>query len=151
MTISPAGLIFIRKHEGCELEAYLDSVGVATIGYGNTQYPSGKKVQIGDTIPLSEADTIFNYFATEFAARVNNLVKSKVNQRQFDALVALAYNIGIGGFSKSTVLKLVNINPDDSAIRRAFMLWNKGTKNGKRIVLPGLTNRRRDEADHYFS
>lgn len=151
MKISPAGLMAIQQYEGLELEAYLDSVNVPTIGYGSTQYVDGRKVRLGDKITQNQAEEIFAYWVANFSTKVDRLVKSRVNQQQFDALVSLAYNIGIGAFEASTVLKRVKANPADQTIRDAFMAWNKGRVKGKLVEIAGLTNRRRNEAKMYFS
>jgi lysozyme len=62
-------------------------------------------------------------------------------------LVSFAYNVGLGALKSSTLLKRVNANPNDPDIERQFNRWNKG---GGR-VLKGLTNRRRNEANLYFT
>ena len=49
MKISNTGLSLIKTFEGCKLKAYLDSVGVVTIGYGMTNAVSSI---IGYTIKL---------------------------------------------------------------------------------------------------
>ena len=67
--------------------------------------------------------------------------------QQFDALVSFAYNVGVGNFAKSTLLKKVNANPNDPTIRSEFEKWNKA--NGR--VLKGLVTRRKEEADLYFT
>ena len=68
-------------------------------------------------------------------------------QNQFDALVSFAYNLGNGALKGSTLLKKVNANPNDIAIKKEFLKWvNAG---GKR--LQGLVNRRTEEANLYFS
>lgn len=151
MTISPAGIAAIKKHEGLRLVAYQDSVGIWTIGYGNIRYIDGKRVKKGDRITQVQADKLFDYFVTLFAYQVDELVQAEVSQNQFDALISLAYNIGIGGFRTSTVLRRVNADPQDILIGDAFMMWNKGTIDGKRVALRGLTNRRREEVKMYFS
>ena len=93
-------------------------------------------------LTLSEANELGKITADRFSNQVNSLVKSKVNQNQFNALVSLAYNIGIHGFRKSTVLKLVNKNPNDPMIRQAFMMWTKNKE---------LIGRRKSEANQYFT
>lgn len=151
MTISPKGLDFIRQYEGFELEAYLDSVGIWTIGYGNTMYEDGRKVKKDDIINRQRADLLFIYWVTKFSDQVNKLVKAPVTQNQFDALVALAYNIGIGAFTGSTALRRVNKNPSDLTVASAFLMWTKGTIKGKKQVIPGLVNRRNAEIKLYYS
>ena len=51
MKISKEGIALIKKFEGIELQAYQDSVGVWTIGYGHT-----KGVKEGDNISLKQAE-----------------------------------------------------------------------------------------------
>ena len=137
----------IKKFEGCKLVAYKCSAGVWTIGFGSTFYENGTKVKQGDTITQARADALLLITANKFAAEVRKLVKSPVNDNQFAALVSFAFNLGIGALNKSSLLKLVNANPNDPNIRAQFMRWvNAGGK-----PLNGLVRRRTAEADLYFS
>ena len=70
---------------------------------------------------------------------------------QFDALVSFAFNVGIGALENSTLLKRVRLNPSDPTIKDAFMLWNKVTIGGKKVVNDGLITRRKNEYKLYFS
>lgn len=146
MTISANGLDFLKKREGLELQAY-NKDGVWTIGYGNTYYENSQPVKKGDVITLSRANSLFDSIAKDFAKRVDKLLTVIVNQNQFDALVSLAYNIGIPRFQGSNLLKKVNLNPKDSAIETEFLKWVY-SQNKK---LGGLLKRRQLEADFYFS
>lgn len=78
---------------------------------------------------------------------VLRLVKSPLNQNQFDALVSFTFNLGGGKLSSSTLLKKINKNPCDTSIRDEFAKWRLA--GGK--VLAGLVRRRAAEADLYFS
>lgn len=147
MKLNSEGYNVIKKHEGLKLKAYQDSVGIWTIGYGNITYEDGSKVKQGDVITQDRAECLFRYFADKFATKVDRLVKSNVNQNQFNALVSFAYNIGLGAFESSTLLKFVNANPNDGNIAKQFLRWNKA--GGKEIK--GLTNRRIEESALYFS
>jgi lysozyme len=148
MILDNKGYLLITKHEGLKLKPYLCPAKIPTIGYGNTYYPDGKRVTLLDKdINKQQAFDIFKEIANRFAKRVDTLVTSNINQNQFNALVSFAYNVGTGNFSSSTLLKKVNRNPDDLTIKDEFLKWNKA--GGK--VLNGLTNRRNEEADLYFS
>lgn len=136
----------IKKFEGYLARAYQDVVGVWTIGYGNTYYADGTKVKEGDTITRAEAEELFAEILDQFSSKVSGTITSRVNQCQFDALVSFTYNVGIGNLKKSTLLRKVNMNPDDESIRDEFMKWTKA--GGK--VYNGLVKRRKDEADYYF-
>lgn len=143
--ISQSGIDFIKKHEGFTAKPIRDQHRVS-IGYGNTFYPNGKAVQLSDpAVTKAQAETILKHALTHFENAVNKAVKVAVSQSQFDALVSLCYNIGEGNFLKSTLLKMVNSDPNDPAIWRQFLAYNKA--GGK--VLTGLTNRRKAEAQMY--
>ena len=141
------GIPLIKKYEGLKLQAYICPAGIPTIGYGNTFYENGSKVVMGEKISIERADSLLLQTVGKFESAVKNLIKSTVNENQLGALTSFAYNVGMGNFSRSTLLRKVNINPADASIRDEFMKWNKG--GGK--VLNGLTKRRKDEADLYFS
>jgi lysozyme len=148
MILDNKGYLFITKHEGLRLKPYLCPAKIPTIGYGNTYYSDGKKVTLLDKdITKQQAFEMFKEIANRFGKRVDELVTSNINQNQFNALVSFAYNVGTGNFSSSTLLKKVNKNPNDLTLKAEFLRWNKA--GGK--VLNGLTNRRNEEADLYFS
>jgi lysozyme len=142
------GYKLIQGFEGLSLVPYLCSAKKATIGWGNIFYPSGIKVTMQDKpISLATASWMFRTIADRFAVDVDQLIKANLNQNQFNAITSLAYNIGIGALTKSTLLKKVNINPNDPTIAAEFAKWNKA--GGK--VVNGLTKRRAVEAKLYFS
>lgn len=147
MELSQKGKDLIMQFEGCKLTAYQDSVGIWTIGYGNTFYEDGTPVKKGDIITHNRAIELFNLIVKKFEVSVDELVISNVNQNQFDAMVSLAYNIGLGNFKSSSLLKMVNKSPNDNTIYLQFLRWNKA--KGK--VLEGLTRRRMAESNLYKS
>ena len=148
MKLDSKGYDLIKEFEGFSNIPYKCSANIPTIGYGNTFYPDGKRVSMLDKqITKEYADEIFKNVADNFAFKVSKLIKSKVTQNQFNALVSFAYNVGIGNLEKSTLLKLVNINPNDAMIAKQFLRWNKA--KGKE--LKGLTNRRIKESALYYT
>jgi lysozyme len=136
----------IRKHEGLKLNAYLCPAGVWTIGWGNTFYENGSKVKQGDVITRERADALLLMIVNKFRNEMRPLITKPLTVNQESALVSFVYNVGVNALRRSTLLKKVNDNPSDPTIRDEFMKWNKA--NG--VMLPGLTNRRRDEANLYF-
>ena len=148
MKLDENGYLLITKFEGFSATPYLCSANVPTIGYGSTFYIDGFKVTIKDSaISESQALDMFKIIADKFAINVTKLLKKTVTQNQFNSLVSFAYNCGINNFTKSTLLKKVNINPNDLTIRQEFLKWNKA--KGK--IITGLTRRRNEEANIYFS
>ena len=147
MKLDDIGYQLICDFEGLKLTPYLCNAKVPTIGYGNTYYPDGKRVTLlDDEITKEYAFEIFKEVADRFAKRVNEMVKTDINQNQLNALTSFAYNVGTGSFASSTLLKKVNANPNDLAIKSEFKRWTKANK----IVVKGLVNRRKKEALVYF-
>lgn len=141
MKISDKGLALIKRWEGCRLTAYRDVVGVLTIGYGST----GPHVKPGMVITQSQADALLLKDVARFELGVNAMA-SKFTQGQFDAIVALSFNIGLGNLASSTLLKKHKAG-DYAAAADNFGKWvNAG---GKR--LEGLARRRADEKALYLS
>ena len=136
MNISVEGISLIKKFEGCELEAYQDSVGVWTIGYGHT-----KDVKEGDKINQDEAEHLLEEEMPEYEGYVNDMVEVSLEQCQFDALVSWVYNLGPTNLKSSTLLKVLN-EGDYDEVPFQIKRWNKA--GGK--VLEGLTRRREAEA-----
>lgn len=142
MKASERGLDLIKSFEGLRLKAYKCPAGVWTIGYGHT-----KGVAEGMMITITQADKFLREDIEDSERAVCRLVKSKITQSQFDALVSFVFNTGEGNFSRSTLLRKVNINPNNPDISREFKRWVYA--NG--VILTGLKRRRDAEASLYFS
>jgi lysozyme len=136
MDVSAAGIDLIKQFEGFRANAYQDSVGVWTIGWGHT---SGARP--GQTISRETATSLLRGDLQWAVSAVNRLVKVRLAQPQFDALVSFVFNLGEGNFAKSTLLRRLNAG-DFAGAADQFAVWNKA---GGR-VLPGLTRRRSAEA-----
>lgn len=139
--IGPRGLALVKEFEGLRLKAYLCPARVWTIGYGST----GPHVKPGMVITEAEADALLQRDLDRFEAAVAEEAPG-ATQNQFDAMVCLAFNIGIGAFEKSSVLRL----------HKAGQHWPAAEAFGKWIFakgkeLPGLKRRRAREADLYRS
>lgn len=132
MKTSKNGLDLIKQFEGCRLKAYRCPAGVLTIGYGHTQ-----GVYDGQIITNSQANDYLRSDIAKFEKSVNDLVKVKVTQNMFDALVSFTYNLGAGALKNSTLLKYLNCEDYEEASLE-FGKWNKA--GGK--VLSGLVKRR---------
>ena len=138
--ISEQGFAIIREFEGFRANAYLDTGGVWTIGYGTIKYPDGTKVKKGDTCTQGQAELWLKNDCQWVDACLDKYVKVNINQNQFDALASFIYNIGETAFVKSTMLTLIN-KGDLRVSASQFDRWV--FDNGKRIQ--GLANRRSKE------
>jgi len=143
--IGPRATALIQHFEGCRLNAYQDSVGVWTIGWGNTFYEDGSRVQAGDSISQARADALFRLIVARFEAGVEKAAPV-ATAAQFGAMVSLAYNIGLLAFTGSTLLRMHNSGSYAGAAEQ-FPRWNKA---GGR-VLDGLTRRRKAERLLYLN
>lgn len=142
-----AGIELIKKFEGFMSKPYKCPAGIPTIGYGATFYPDGKKVTMTDkAITEAEGTALLASMLTKFEQYVDSYCIDTITQNQFDALVSFCYNLGPNNLKSSTLLKKVNLNPNDESIRAEFMKWTKA--GGK--TLKGLVTRRTAEADLYF-
>jgi GH24 family phage-related lysozyme (muramidase) len=151
MQISPQGLELIRRWEGLRLRAYLDASGIVSIGYGNTLRSDGSPVQLGDSITAAEAEQLLTDHINNLSEQLNGLLKVTVQQPQFDALVSLAYNIGIGALQRSTLLAKLN-SGDITAAADQFRRWTKASDGkGGLLELPGLVRRRQEERELFLS
>jgi len=147
LTPSPAGIALMHEFEGCRLTAYADPGSADghpwTIGWGST----GPGIAKGVVWTQNQADERFAADLAKFSGKVRDLLDGKpTTQHQFDAMVSLAYNIGVGGFGGSTVLRKHKAG-DYKGAQAAFAMWNKN--DGK--VMAGLTRRRAAEAALYGS
>lgn len=148
MVTSDKGRAFIRKEEGERLTAYQDIAGIWTIGVGCT----GPDIVEGLTITADQADQMFAArLAKEFEPGVNSLLgDAATTQSQFDAMVSLAFNIGVGAFSHSSVLR-EHMAGDYNNAANSFLMWDKVHEDGKLVVSRELHERRLEESDIYMS
>lgn len=142
MRINQATIDLIKNFEGWRSVAYRDAVGVLTIGYGHTSAAGKPEVKTGLNISKEQGEEILRTDVRKFAKGVEALVKIELTGNQFGALVSFAYNVGLGNFKKSSVLRVVNAG-QLSRVPDRLALWNKA---GGR-VLKGLVRRRGKEGE----
>jgi len=135
MNVSQAGIDLIKEFEGLRLEAYRDAVGVWTIGYGHTE-----TARPGMKITEAEAEALLRYDIDKRVPAIERALKVKVTQNQFDAIVSFVFNVGVGAFRSSTLLKNINRGDiEDEADEFDRWVYAGGKK------LPGLVRRRAAE------
>lgn len=167
LKVGPKALALLHHFEKCRLKAYRCPADKATIGWGMTYYPSGQRVKMGDQITQVQADAMFaELLERDFAAPVRAaLGAAGTSPAQFGAMVALAYNIGIGprvwvpgrakGFRQSEVLKRHKAGDFRGASGVGGLEPTSGAFGGwvraGGQVLSGLVRRRAAEAALYRS
>jgi len=136
LLVSDEWKLLVTSFEGLRLEAYQDSVGVWTIGYGHTL-----GVTEGDTITKERALELLYKDVARFEATVNRDVIVPLTQYQFDALTSFTFNLGGGNLRSSDLLEYLNLG-NYSAAANEFERWVYA--GGKK--LEGLVKRRKAEA-----
>lgn len=132
----------LRYYENFKAKAYYDAVGVLTIGYGDT----GPHVKLGQVIGIEEAERrMAERVKREFLPDVLSVLRVNPNQKQLDAMVSLAYNIGITAFKNSTLVKVFNTGDMESTAKQ-FLRWIYA--KGK--IYRGLQRRRRTEMELFL-
>ena len=137
MNISERGLDLIKHHEGLRLQAYQDSVGVWTIGYGHTA-----GVKAGDVCTEEQADLWLHMDLHNAEVCIEKCVAVPLTQGEFDAICSFTFNLGCGALRNSTLLRKLNASDYDGAVAE-FKKWDHA--GGKQLA--GLTKRRAAEAD----
>jgi lysozyme len=140
-----AALDIVRRYEGLRLKPYICPAGFWSIGYGFTQGITE------DTPPITEeqAEALLLHVVADLEKKLARMLLVPVNDNQFSALVALAYNIGPTNFRHSTLRACVNRRdfkpPADPNAADEFLRWVYGGPPGKKKKLAGLIKRREEE------
>ena len=141
MQASQRGIDLIAKSEGFSATPYQDAGGWS-IGYGHFLLPGERIARVTQT----EAKALLTSDIKKANDAIGRLVKVPLSQNQHDALVSLVYNIGVGNFSASTLLKKLN-EKDYAAAADQFAVWRKS----KNTVIPALVARRANERELFLA
>jgi lysozyme len=133
-----AWLPVLHIAEGCELQAYPDSAGVWTIGWGHT----GPEVQSGLVWTQYQADLQLAQDAGEHYDQLLAIYPqgTGLSPARQAALLDFVYNEGIGNFRSSTLYEDLAAGQLD-AVPAQLSRWDVG--GGQ--VLEGLVRRRKAE------
>jgi len=137
------------------IDAYLDPVGIWTIGWGHAIHYKGEwlrgaanrtiaRAMYPGGITKAQAEQLLRADLLDTSAAVSLRLKVTVTDAQFGALLSFAFNLGAGALGQSTLLRKLNAG-DFSGAADQFLVWNKARVNGVLTELPGLTRRRRAE------
>lgn len=144
MKASATGINFITGFEGFRADAYRDSGGVLTIGYGHT----GRDVREGLTITHERALALLAKDVVWAEDAVNKAMAKlagsrKFSQNAFDALVSFVFNCGAGTLETDRSVGAA-IRKGNRYVPAAMALF---VKDAAGHVLAGLVRRRRAEGE----
>ncbi|NMD00806.1 MAG: lysozyme [Bacteroidales bacterium] len=128
MKLIKEGLELIKHFEGYRGKPYKCPAGYLTIGYGHV-IKSGENLSF---LTEPEAEALLLSDIVEFSQGINKLIKAEINDNLYSACISLSYNIGLGAFARSTLLK--NINNNKPILQKNFTDWCK-IKGNKSIGL----------------
>lgn len=143
MNIKESLFDFLKQEEGYKKVVYKDQAGFATVGVGHKVLPNDN-LRIGDRVDDNRIKDFLMKDLERAAKAVTDSVEYQLSPNQFAALVSLVFNIGVGAFKNSTLLKLLNSGADKDSIKKAWLAWNKA--GGK----PILTGRRIREFEKFY-
>lgn len=164
--IGEGGLEIIKRFEGLEdgdpttanLDPYICPAGVWTIGWGHAIVYNGRHLTVYNDpdghvarslypggLSIGEAEQLLIADTAKFALQVERTVKVPLTSAAFDALVSFVFNVGIGNFRASTLLRKLNAT-DYLGAADEFPKWRKA---GGR-VLRGLELRRAAERELFL-
>ena len=141
--LSPAGMSYLMDKEKFRRLPYQDAGGRPTVGYGHLIRP-GEKDAFEAPLTLEQGVALLKDDLAVVEAGVEAAVKVPLNQHQYDALVIFAFNVGLGAFEKSTLLRQLNAG-NLAAAAREFDRWVYVRRNGVPEVVRGLEIRRAQE------
>ena len=162
MNTSDKGIHVMHLFEGYRDKPYLCPAALWTVGWGEVLYHDQIKLPVARTGNYTgmirkeyklkdednrvwtrpELEERFKGLLVTFERGVLRLAPNLArNQGLFDACVCIAYNIGLGGFQRSTIRQRILRDEPLDKIAEGFMMWTKG--GGKE--LPGLVRRRKAE------
>lgn len=122
--INRAGLDLIKRFEGFRAEAYLDPIGIPTIGYGHIQGVTERDVRNRRTITEAQAGQLLREDLAVAEAAVERLISVPLNENQFSALVSFTFNLGAGNLRSSTLRRRLN-SGDYGAVPAEMARWVK--------------------------
>ena len=161
--ISDAGIAEIKKMESVEPYVYTDQAGYQTIGVGHKLLPreldvgviniDGESVWWMNGLNTGQIDGLLRKDLEQAEDTVSQFVKVPLTSNEYAALVSLCFNIGNTAFRESSVVRSIN-SGDYYSVPDNMRKWNKitiqevqpdGTRIKKKVVSPGLVNRREAE------
>lgn len=148
LVTSMNGLQFIEKWEGCVLTPYKDVAGLRTIGIGYLIKPTDNFPD-GVAITKEKAYDLLREEVKKCEDSIKKNIKVQLTQNMFDALVSFGFNCGVGVYSNSGVARETNAG-NFAGVPERLLDWCKATINGKKEVVPGLYNRRKEEGELFL-
>lgn len=138
MTTSNKGIEFIKSVESFSPTAYIDDYAPTkdrveySIGYGHQILPNEQYLYTAK-IDTAKATELLKKDIRVAELQVQKSIHVELTQNQFDSLVSFCYNVGIGNFAKSTLVKRINECSNKNDIAEAFLMWTNKDRRSKEL------------------
>lgn len=148
--LNDAGKKLIHDFESLKLVAYMDPVGVPTIGWGHTKTVTAAHVKSGYSITPLQAEVLFDRDMVSVENDIRAIVKpaifGRLGDNQYSALCSFVFNCGPR--PTATLWKKINAGALDQ-VPQQLLRWSfaRDRRTNQQVRLPGLLRRRRAEAD----
>ncbi|KXZ72119.1 lysozyme [Acinetobacter venetianus] len=131
LAASAAFFTSLIGYEGYSSKPYKDSVGVATIGIGSTQYENGQRVKMTDkpitkerAIEISKA-----HVSKDEVAFRNSIKNARLSQAEYDLYLDFVYNFGQANWNNSSMRTLLNQGRNREACDKLLLWRNAGGRD----------------------
>lgn len=129
----------VAGFEGVRYYIYYDIGGIPTYCFGETT-PTTQR----EFTPEQCKTFLSTRLERDFGPAVDNCITHPLPPSRKAAYASAAYNIGIGAFCRSSMVRKENAG-DTRGACDALMLYNKINVHGVLVYSPGLNNRRTEE------
>lgn len=136
--VAMSGGYLIAPNEGKVNEVYLDPVNIKTSCYGHT----GPELKLGQKFTDEQCLDQLAKDLSSHDKQMMNLVRVPLTDYQHAAFLSFAYNVGVGNFKSSTMLRKLNSKDYEGACEE-LSRWIYAKKQ----KLNGLVTRRQQEKD----
>lgn len=133
----PELVILVKHFEGLRLKLYKDVGGIKTIGYGHTFL---KSEVLPEEITEQQAEDYLISDLNEANTQVIQSLGVEISLYELSALTSFVFNVGIGNFLKSSMIKKINQGMVESGLEELTEWIFAGGK-----ILKGLVKRRHAE------
>lgn len=130
-------VVCVSGFEGLRTAAYLDPVGIPTACFGET-----KNIRMGMRFSKPECEVMLVDSLIAHDDGMMRCTKVPLKDKTHAALLSFTYNVGVGAYCGSTLVRKLNAGDTVGACNE-LVRWTRA----KGVTLPGLTKRRAAERE----
>lgn len=120
------------REEGVVRRAYADPLGFATFGIGHLIRRGPLRAEdfirfgsLSHPATMAKVMRVFKRDLRPFEKAVRQAARRPLPQHKFDALVSLAFNIGVGAFTASTAARRMRAMAGEAMVADGIRMWDR--------------------------